>query len=121
MIAAVLIVGAAFFYLKFNLSLSSAGAQLIINFENGQGRKFAGAVVADMTILEALHASSRGDSFELRYSLQKDGTVALARIGDAINFGERNWHFYLNKKQINTADIGKIKIEAGDFIEAKYE
>lgn len=119
--AAALVLGTAFFYLKFNLPLGGTRAQLTLNFENGESRKFEGAVAADMTILEALYSSSLGGDFELRYSMQEDGAVALAKIDGIINFGNRSWHFYLNKTSVKTSDINKIKIKTGDFIEAKYE
>ena len=93
----------------------------MINFKNGESRKFEGPVAADMTILEALHSSSLEGGFELRYSIQKDGGVTLAKIDGAINIGNKSWYFYLNKKPISAADIDKIKIKAGDLIEAKYE
>ncbi|MBI2063840.1 MAG: hypothetical protein HYT65_02510 [Candidatus Yanofskybacteria bacterium] len=120
-VVAVLVLGAVFFYLKFNMPETNAEAQLVINFENGERKQFEGPVIGDMTILEALHASSRGDDFELRYSIQKDGVVVLAKIGDAINFGNQSWHFYLNGESVNTGDINKIKIKTGDLIEVKYE
>ncbi len=118
-VAAVLV--AAFFYFKVNLPISGAKAQLIINFDGVKGRVFEGPITADMTILQALYSSSLDGKFDVRYVLQKDGAVALARIDGMINLSNKSWHFYLNKKLINTADINKIKIKAGDLIEAKYE
>ena len=118
---AILILGAVFFYLKFNLPEVSAEARIVINFDNGESREFKGPVMADMTILEALHSSSLGGDFELRYSILEDGGVALAKIDGAINPGNLIWSFYLNKKIVNTADIDKIKIKAGDLIEVRYE
>jgi len=107
--------------LKFNLPEPSAEARMVINFENGESREFKGPVMADMTILEALHSSSLGGDFELRYSIREDGGVALAKIDGAINPGNRTWYFYLNKEPMNAADIDKIKIKAGDLIEVEYE
>lgn len=112
---------AVFFYLKFNLPAASTEAEMVISFENGESRKFRGPVIADMTILEALHSSSLGGDFELRYSIMPDRTVSLAKIDGAINPGNRVWQIYLNKKQVNAVDIDKIKIRAGDLVEVKYE
>lgn len=118
-VAAVLVV--ALFYFKLDMPMSGSHAQLIINFDVAKGRIFEGPVTADMTILQALYSSSIDGKFDVRYALQNDGAVALARIDGMINLSNKSWHFYLNKKLINTADINKIKIKAGDLIEAKYE
>lgn len=112
---------AAFFYLNVKLPVHVGEAQLIISSENGENKKFAGPVAVDMTILEALYSSSLGGGFELRYSMREDGGVALAKIDGLIEQMGKTWHFYLNKKLVNTADIDKTKIRAGDLIEAKYE
>ena len=109
------------FYLKINLPVSGSQAQLTINFDGVKSRIFEGPVIDDMTVLQALYASSLDGKFDVRYALQDGGAVALARIDGMINVSNKSWHFYLNKKLINTADINKIKIKAGDFIEAKYE
>lgn len=120
-VAAVLVLVIIFLYTKVNLPQNLTNAQLAIHFENGKIRKFEGTVVNNMTMLEALYSSSAGDEFDLRYSIGKDGSVVLAKIGDAINFGDKNWHFYLNGKPVKTSDINRTKIKAGDLIEAKYE
>ena len=120
-ILAVLILGTVFFYLEFNLPEASREAQLVISLENGESRKFKGYVMADMSILEALHSSSLGGDFELRYSIQKEGGVALAKIDGAVNLGNKSWNFYLNGRSVNVADIDKVKIKAGDLIEVKHE
>ncbi|MBI2063347.1 MAG: hypothetical protein HYT61_03900 [Candidatus Yanofskybacteria bacterium] len=120
-IAVVLVLGAALFYFKVDLSRNAMNAQLSINFPDGQSRKFEGPVVTDMTVLEALYSSFLGDNFELKYSMREDNSVVLAKIGDAVKFGNHDWHFYLNGKPVKTSDINKIRIKAGDFIEVDYE
>lgn len=117
----VAILVAALFYFKLDMPMPGSQAQLIINFGGAKGRIFEGPATANMTILQALYSSSLDGKFDVRYALQNDGTVALARIDGMINFSNKSWHFYLNKKLINTADINKIKIKDGDLIEAKYK
>jgi len=118
---AVIILGASLFYLKFDLPGTSSEAQLVINFENGESRKFKGPVMSEMTILKALYSSSLASGLEVRYSIQDGGGVSLAKIDGAINYGHGTWHFYLNSEPVNAIDIDKVKIRAGDLIEVKYE
>ena len=121
LILAVVALGAVFFYFKFDLFPVDSRAQLTLHFENGESRKFEGVVTARMTVLEALYFASLGGDFELNYSILEDGVVRLAKMSGITNLGNKTWHFYLNDKFINTADINKIRVEPNDTIEAKYE
>ena len=118
----ILVVGVSFFYITFNLPASNGGdsARLTIKFGDGQTRVFEGAIEKDMTVLRALNSASRGGGFDVRYSLDKNGGVNLASIGNAIN-GPKNWHFYLNGELIKTGELDKVRINKGDLIEARYE
>lgn len=119
---AAIVVGAVFiFYFRFDLPSAATQAGMTIYFENGETRKFAGPVESDMTILEALYSASVNNGFDFRYSIDKNGVLQIAKIGSAINFGNRSWHFYLNGRQVDTGNINNIKIKVGDSIEVKYE
>ena len=121
-VVVVLGVGVSFFYITFNLPVSNSGdsARLVIKFNANDTRTFEGSVVKDMTALQALLSASRGGGFDVRYSLDKDGSVNLASIGKSFN-GAKNWHFYLNGGLIKAGELDKVKIKKGDLIEAKYE
>ncbi len=121
-VVAVLVVGISFFYITFDLPASNGGdsARLVIKFDANGARTFEGPVVKDMTVLQALLSASRGGGFDIRYSLDKDGGVNLASIGNSFN-GAKSWHFYLNGELINAGELDKVIIEKGDLIEARYE
>ena len=118
----ILVVGISFFYIAFNLPVSDSGdsARLIINFDTNNGRTFEGPIIKNMTALQALLAASRGNDFDVRYSLDKDGNVNLASIGDSFN-GAKSWHFYLNGELLTAGELDKTRIKKGDLIEARYE
>lgn len=129
-VALLVISGVLVFFLKFNLPASPAGWQisqkdqssLVLDFGKNTSRKFQGQVVPNMTVLEALYSASASGHFDFRYSIDKNGVLQIAKIGDATNLaGGSNWHFYLNGQPVNTGEINNIKIKVGDLIKAKYE
>ena len=128
----VLVIGIFFFYITFNLpaspklqrgepvSNSGDSARLVVKFGENDTRTFEGLVVKDMTVLQALLSASRGGGFDVRYYLDKDGSVNLASIGSSFN-GAKSWHFYLNSELITAGELDKVRINKGDLIEARYE
>jgi len=99
---------------------SSNAARIEIDYETNR-RVFEGDVLSDMSMLDALLAASRGGSFEVRYALLGD-LIDIMEIDSMIEDGlDGNWHFYLNGKEIRSAEIHKIKIRSGDEIFAKFE
>ena len=123
----IVVVGGLFVFFKVNLPASPAGgpadqSQLVLDFGNGEVRQFQGLVIPGMTVLDVLNSASLGGNFDFRYSIDDDGTLKVAKIGDIANLADRpSWHFYLNGKPINVGDLGHTTIKAGDQIEAKYE
>ena len=118
-VAVILIAAASLSYLRVDLKQPSA--QLVINFQNGQTRKFEGPVISGMTALEALHAASLSGNFKLEYSINNDGGVNLASIDKFINSSFKSWHFYLNRNPIPITGLNKKIVKPGDMLEVKYE
>lgn len=90
-----------------------------INF-NGEKRAFEGKALNDLTVLEALIASSRGGNFKVKYALLND-QVDIYKIKDLTENNSNKWNFYLNGKKVETSQIHKIKVKPGDKIYINYE
>lgn len=118
-VAVIVVAGFLIFFMRFDLPESRAS--LIINFENGVTRKFEGPVEPGMTIIRTVYASSLNGRFEVKYYVDSGGNVNLASIGKFANAGSREWRFYINGKPIETKDLDRIKVRAGDLVEARYE
>jgi len=88
-------------------------ASLIINYEETK-RAFAGEVIDNMTILDAVRTSAKAGNFDFDY--QED---VLKRI-DEIEQNEKKWNAYLNGTEIQES-LDKVLIKAGDKIELKLE
>lgn len=120
-ILVIIVVSIFFFYIDFS-KIVPMDARLTVKFDDKSAKIFEGSVIQDMTILEAMEAASRGDNFRINYFIDKQGDVNLASIGAIANGSNgKNWHFYLNKKLIETKQIDKIKIGRGDLIEVVFE
>jgi len=122
-LAAIVVLSAVLFFFKFDLPSAGTGQSYVsVSFGDNLTRKFEGEVSRDMTILGAVYAASLTGDFEFRYSIDKNGEVHIAKIGDTINSPDMpNWLFYLNGKLVRSGDIDQVKIRAGDLIEARYE
>ncbi len=97
-------------------------AGLILNWGDGSSRKFEGPVIDGMTILEAIQSSAESGNFEVDYSYDKAGHLQLKLLAGKLNQADgKSWHFYLNKKYVNTQDIGNFVIKKYDIIEVRYE
>lgn len=126
----VVLAGGFFLFFKVDLPVSPVGgpadqfgqSYLVLDFGNNISRKFQGSVAADMTLLEAIYSASIGGDFDFRYIADDGGLVAVSKIDEAVNLtGGPNWHFYLNGALVDQAVLGKVKIKAGDRIEARYK
>src|SRR3989344_2109113 len=97
-------------------------ARLEIDF-GASRRAFEGEVrLEDMSVLDALLASSRAGSFEVYYSIINDQTEILKINGTAEDgLNEKAWNFYLNGQKIETSEIHKTEIKASDKILVKFE
>ena len=114
----ILIIGAFFLYVP--VPGSDKPARLTIKFDDGRARAFEGPVIENMTVLQALLSASYGGSFDVKYSLNEDGSINLSSINGTAN-GPKKWNFYLNGEPIGSGEINKVKIKKGDSIEARYE
>ena len=117
----IVVIGGLFVFFRVELPQSNQ-SNLALDFGDGEVKQFQGPVIAGMTVLEAIYSASLGGNFDFRYSINADGALSVAKIGDVANLnGMYGWHFYLNGVPIEVADIDQTKIKAGDLIEAKYE
>jgi hypothetical protein len=120
-VAVIVVVPIFFFYLDFS-RVMPVDARLIVKFNDNVTKTFEGSVIQDMTVLEAAEAASRGDNLKFNYFIDKQDNVNVASIGTTANgFNGKSWHFYLNKKLIETRQIDKVKIKRGDLIEVVFE
>lgn len=98
-------------------------ATLLLAFENnGNGRMFAGKVVGNMTILNALDVASKAGQIELKYSVSADGEVIINGLdGYDTSLSDKKMVFYLNGKRIEVEQINFVRIKPGDNIEVRLE
>lgn len=123
-----LLVGVVFVFLLiitfFNpFNPKNREATLALSYENdGRGRVFTGEVIKNMTILEALIASSRAGQIELKYALGSDGKLIIAELdGYSREASGKRLVFYLNQKRIDEVLISSTTIKSADYIEVKLE
>ena len=85
-------------------------------------RAFQGDLPYDMTILDALNASARVGSFDVRYVIEDGQTdiIGINGIKEIFDNGQK-WNFYLNSRKVETERLHKIGIKAGDKILVKFE
>ena len=100
---------------------STATAYLEIDY-GSKRRAFRGDLPFDMTILDALNASARAGTFEVRYVLEDDRTdiIGINGVKEMFSNGQK-WNFYLNSRKVETDQLHKIGIRAGDKILVKLE
>ena len=110
-----------FFSNLFNPPPKSNTAYLEIDFGDKK-RAFEGEITEDMSILDAVLASSRGGEIEVKYALINDQTNIL-KINDHTEDGlsRKTWTFYLNGEKIRTSEIHQVKVKPGDKILVRFE
>jgi len=96
-------------------------ATLAINFDNLK-RSFEGEVIENMTILDALNMAMAAGEIKLNYALDENNQTSIMEINDHMNkVGNTHFTFYLNGKLVDSRDLNKTRIKAGDEIVIKYE
>ena len=96
-------------------------ATLAVNFDNLK-RSFEGEVVEDMTILDALNMAMAVGQIKLNYVLDDRNQTWVMEINDHLNrVGDKHFAFFLHDKQIDSKDLNKVHLKAGDSIVIRYE
>ena len=97
-------------------------ARLEINIGNHR-RVFEGRAVNNMTILDALNASSAAGNISLKYVLDplNDEAKILSLDGYNSESNSALLAFYLNSQKVRTEKIHSIHIKSGDVILVKTE
>ncbi|MBI2065367.1 MAG: hypothetical protein HYT62_04965 [Candidatus Yanofskybacteria bacterium] len=108
--------------LNFNtLSPGQQEAVLMFISEKGERRMFQGEVIKDMTVLQALVASSRAGQIKLEYSIDSENHVVIDSLNGYARARDERLTFYLNGLQVSMSDISSTFIMAGDKIEVRLE
>jgi len=94
--------------------LSDKEALLVLNYGQGKQRWFKGEVINGMTVLGALKAASEAGNF----NFSADGH--LSALEDISNNGKKQWHCYINNKEI-TQGLDKTIINPKDKISCEYK
>lgn len=101
--------------------INSNLATLAINFDN-LNRSFEGEVLEDMTVLDALNMAMAAGKIKLVYVLDENNQTWVMEINDHMNKQGGNYFtFYLNNKQIDSKDLNRVSIRAGDSMVITYE
>ena len=97
----------------FGLSMffSKPTASLVLDYGNGEVRKFTGEVTAYMTVLDALSASSKGDDFKVEYSENNQSSESISIDG------KNPVIIKLNGRPVQLNMISETMIAHGDLIE----
>jgi hypothetical protein len=98
---------------KYEKILGEKEGLLILDYGNGEQRWFKGEVIPQMTVFDALLASSLGGNFEF------EGENQLVAVEDFVNNEKSKWTCYLNGKEI-TQPLNKITIKPKDKIVCRY-
>jgi len=108
--------------LGFQDNQANAGnARLVIDFGNGTKRAFEGGTVEQMTILQALIASSAEGKFAIDYTINSTGETELKSIAGQTSTNQKKWYVYLDNELVKTSDISKKTIKVQDNIEFRYK
>lgn len=94
-------------------------ARLELYIHNTQ-RVFEGAVVENMTVLEALQASALAGNISFEYAVEK-GEFTIKKLNGYDAAKGRTLVFYVNESRINTDQIYSRFINPGDVIVVKTE
>ncbi len=93
-------------------------ATLVIDFGNKK-RAFEGETFKDMTVLDALNASTKAGNVDFSYAINGDN-VNINKLDAYSTEDNRNkFLFFLNSSTIDSSQINKIKIKPGDEITIK--
>ena len=99
--------------LVLNLIFSKPTASLLLDYGNGEVRKFNGEVIEYMTVLDALVAASNGDDFKIEYP--RDNLDLRSILID----GKNKVEIKLNGNAVPVSMISRTMIGHEDLIEVK--
>ena len=124
-IVVLLILASVFKITVDNLKDAGSGgnslATLAVNFDNLK-RSFEGEVLEDTTVLDALNITMAVGKIKLNYVLDDKNQTWVMEINDHMNrAGDKHFGFFLNDEQIDSKDLNKVNLKAGDNIVIKYE
>ena len=124
-IVVLLILASVFKITVDNLKDAGSGenglATLAVNFDNLK-RSFEGEVLADTTVLDALNMAMAAGKIKLNYVLDDKNQTWVMEINDHLNrVGDKHFAFFINDKQIDSKDLNKVHLKAGDSIVIRYE
>lgn len=96
-------------------------ATLAINFDNLK-RSFEGEIMEDTTVLDALNMAMAVGKIKLNYVLDDKNQTWVMEINDHLNrVGDKHFAFFLNDNPVDSKDLNKVNLKAGDSIVIKYE
>jgi len=96
-------------------------ATLAVNFETGK-RLFEGEVYDGMTILDALNVAMSVGEIKLNYVLDdKNQTQIMELDGQINNIDGKYFSFYLNNQKVDSQNLNKVRLKAGDRIEILFQ
>jgi len=96
-------------------------ATLSLNFDN-VNRFFEGEVLEDMTMLDALNMATTVGKIKFNYILNDQNLTLIMEINDHKNeTGDRKFLFFINDKKIDSEDLNKVLVKAGDSMVITYE
>jgi len=96
-------------------------ATLAVNFET-EKRFFEGEVYDGMTILDALNAAVSVGKIKLNYFLNDKNQTQIMELDGYVNgIEDKYFSFYLNDKRIDSQNLNKVYLKAGDKIEILFQ
>ncbi len=96
-------------------------ATLAVNFET-EKRFFEGEVYDGMTILDALNMAVSVGQIKLNYVLDDKNQTQIMELGGHTNNIEgKNFSFYLNNQKVDSQNLNKVRLKAGDRIEILFQ
>ena len=101
-------------------NMSKSEAALFIDFDNMQ-KVFAGEVVDEMTILDALNAAVVAGQIKLTYHVDSDNNTKITEINSHIADGKIQFAFYINSRKLDQSELNKTHIKPGDKITIRLE
>ncbi len=96
-------------------------ATLAVSLDN-LNRSFEGEVSEDTTVLDALNMAMAVGKIKLNYVLDEKNQTWVMEINDHLNsVGGKHFAFFLNDKKIDSKNLNKVNLKAGDSIVVRYE
>lgn len=99
---------------------SGSEATLFINFGDMK-RQFTGEVVENMTVLDALNASTAAGQIKLIYHLDSDNNTRVREINGYTADENIQFSFYVNSQKLDPGELNRTNIKPGDEITIRLE